>query len=78
MLQTQPMYAYIPARDLERARQFYERKLGAEWTLTERIDEPPYAAGPILNFRSGRAGVSVNLESWRGGILEIAIDHDAR
>jgi predicted enzyme related to lactoylglutathione lyase len=28
MLQNSPMYAYIPAKDLVRARQFYERKLG--------------------------------------------------
>jgi predicted enzyme related to lactoylglutathione lyase len=28
MLQDHPMYAYIPARDLARARQFYEGKLG--------------------------------------------------
>lgn len=28
MLQRSPMYAYIPARDLERARAFYERTLG--------------------------------------------------
>jgi predicted enzyme related to lactoylglutathione lyase len=28
MLQDYPMYAYIPARDLARARQFYETKLG--------------------------------------------------
>jgi catechol 2,3-dioxygenase-like lactoylglutathione lyase family enzyme len=28
MLQDFPMYAYIPARDLARARQFYEGKLG--------------------------------------------------
>jgi predicted enzyme related to lactoylglutathione lyase len=28
MLQDFPMYAYIPARDLARARQFYEAKLG--------------------------------------------------
>ena len=28
MLQKFPMYAYIPARDLARARQFYEGKLG--------------------------------------------------
>ncbi|HSV81968.1 MAG TPA: VOC family protein [Ramlibacter sp.] len=28
MLQDFPMYAYIPARDLARARQFYETKLG--------------------------------------------------
>jgi len=28
MLQDFPMYAYIPAKDLARARQFYETKLG--------------------------------------------------
>ena len=28
MLQTAPMYAYIPAQDVARARQFYEGKLG--------------------------------------------------
>jgi catechol 2,3-dioxygenase-like lactoylglutathione lyase family enzyme len=28
MLQNYPMYAYIPAKDVARARQFYEQKLG--------------------------------------------------
>ena len=28
MLQQSPMYAYIPAKDIARARQFYEQKLG--------------------------------------------------
>jgi predicted enzyme related to lactoylglutathione lyase len=28
MLQRSPMYAYIPAKDVARARQFYEQKLG--------------------------------------------------
>jgi predicted enzyme related to lactoylglutathione lyase len=28
MLQASPMYAYIPARDVKRARKFYEEKLG--------------------------------------------------
>ena len=28
MLQQSPMYAYIPAKDLARARKFYEEKLG--------------------------------------------------
>ena len=28
MLQASPMYAYIPARDVNRARKFYEEKLG--------------------------------------------------
>ena len=30
MLQKHPMYAYIPARDLARARAFYEQKVGLE------------------------------------------------
>jgi predicted enzyme related to lactoylglutathione lyase len=28
MLQSHPMYAYIPARDITRARRFYEEKVG--------------------------------------------------
>jgi catechol 2,3-dioxygenase-like lactoylglutathione lyase family enzyme len=28
MLQSSPLYAYFPARDLDRARRFYEEKLG--------------------------------------------------
>jgi predicted enzyme related to lactoylglutathione lyase len=28
MLQDSPMYAYIPAKDMARARQFYEQKVG--------------------------------------------------
>lgn len=28
MLQDAPMYAYIPAKDMARARQFYEKKMG--------------------------------------------------
>jgi len=53
---------------------FYERELADDWTLAERLDESPYAAGPIRRFRRREAALSVNLESWRGGILEIAID----
>ena len=30
MLQNQPIYAYIPARDVKRARRFYEEKIGLE------------------------------------------------
>src|SRR5687767_7789713 len=30
MLQNQPLYAYIPARDVKRARKFYEEKIGLE------------------------------------------------
>ena len=32
MLQDQPMYAYIPAKDVARARKFYEGKLGLKGT----------------------------------------------
>jgi hypothetical protein len=53
---------------------FYERRLAGEWRLVEKITEPPFAAGPILSFRRGRAGLAMNLESWRGGVLEIAVD----
>lgn len=35
MLQKHPMYAYIPAKDLERARRFYEQTLG--FTATAEI-----------------------------------------
>ena len=28
MLQDSPLYSYIPARDVARARRFYEQKLG--------------------------------------------------
>jgi hypothetical protein len=28
-----------------------------------------------VNFRRGRAEVSINLESWRGSILEVYVDH---
>ena len=54
---------------------FYERELEPEWTLTEKVTEPPFAAGPILSFRRGDASVGINLESWRGHLLEIYIDH---
>ena len=30
MLQKSPMYSYIPAKDVQRARRFYEEKLGFE------------------------------------------------
>lgn len=56
---------------------FYERGLRPEWTLAEKVTEPPYAAGPILRFRRGDASVGINLESWRGRLLEIYVDHDA-
>jgi hypothetical protein len=54
---------------------FYERELQPEWRLAEKLTEPPYAAGPVLDFRRGKARVGINLESWRGHLLEIYVDH---
>ena len=56
---------------------FYERQLRPEWTLVEKVTEPPYAAGPLLDFRRGEARVGINLESGRGRLLEIYVDHAA-
>ena len=36
MLQKQPMYAYLPAQDVSRARRFYEQTLG--FTPKEEVD----------------------------------------
>jgi predicted enzyme related to lactoylglutathione lyase len=48
MLQTSPMYAYLPAKDVARARQFYERRLG----FTPKREE---AGGVIYEFGGGTA-----------------------
>jgi hypothetical protein len=48
---------------------FFLRRLRPEWRLVERLD------GPILNFRQGGAQLSINLESWRAHVLEVAVDH---
>jgi hypothetical protein len=48
---------------------FYRRRLLPKWRLVETLD------GPVLNFRRGSAAASINLESWRGHILELAVDH---
>ena len=48
MLQKSPMYAYIPATDVARARQFYEQKLGFKPT-----QERPN--GVIYEFARGTA-----------------------
>ena len=66
-----------PGTDPDAVVAFYKRELRPQWTLVEEIGEPPYAAGPILAFRRGEASVGVNLESWRGGVLEIPVDHSA-
>jgi predicted enzyme related to lactoylglutathione lyase len=48
MLQKAPMYAYIPARDLARARQFYEQKVGL--TPKEEV-----AGGVVYEFAGNTA-----------------------
>jgi predicted enzyme related to lactoylglutathione lyase len=48
MLQKSPLYAYIPARDIERARKFYEDKLG--FKAGQRV-----ADGVVYEFAKGTA-----------------------
>ena len=48
MLQRSPMYAYIPAKDMARARRFYEDKLG--WTPMQEI-----SGGVAYQFANGTA-----------------------
>jgi catechol 2,3-dioxygenase-like lactoylglutathione lyase family enzyme len=48
MLQNSPMYAYIPARDVNRARKFYEGKLGLK-------PKEETAGGVVYEFGSGTA-----------------------
>jgi predicted enzyme related to lactoylglutathione lyase len=46
MLQDFPLYSYIPAKDVSRARQFYERKLGLK--AKEEV-----AGGVVYEFANG-------------------------
>ena len=48
MLQNSPLYAYIPAKDVSRARRFYEEKLG----FKARQD---IAGGVVYEFGKGTA-----------------------
>jgi catechol 2,3-dioxygenase-like lactoylglutathione lyase family enzyme len=48
MLQHAPMYAYIPAKDVDRARRFYEDKLGFEASLE-------LEGGVVYEFGKGTA-----------------------
>jgi catechol 2,3-dioxygenase-like lactoylglutathione lyase family enzyme len=48
MLQQSPLYAYIPARDLERARRFYEGKLGF-------VPKQESNGGVVYEFANGTA-----------------------
>jgi extradiol dioxygenase family protein len=51
MLQKSPMYAYIPVKDISRARNFYEQKLGFKPSRE--------AAGGIARGARGRRHVSI-------------------
>ena len=46
MLQKSPMYAYIPAKDVNRARKFYEKTLGLK-------PKEEYAGGVVYEFGAG-------------------------
>lgn len=48
MLQRSPMYAYLPAKNVARARKFYEEKLG--FTPKEEV-----AGGVVYQFAEGTA-----------------------
>jgi catechol 2,3-dioxygenase-like lactoylglutathione lyase family enzyme len=48
MLQKSPLYAYIPAKDVARAREFYENTLGLK-------AKEEYAGGVIYEFGKGTA-----------------------
>ena len=49
MLQDHPMYAYLPAQDVARARRFYESKIG----LKPKEEEP--GGGVVYEFAGGTA-----------------------
>jgi hypothetical protein len=55
---------------------FYSRRLGVRWRLDERIPGNG-RDGPVLNFRRGRASISVNLMSKKQRVLELGADHHA-
>jgi catechol 2,3-dioxygenase-like lactoylglutathione lyase family enzyme len=48
MLQRSPMYSYLPAKDVARARRFYEEKLGFE-------AKREVAGGVVYEFAAGTA-----------------------
>jgi hypothetical protein len=63
------LYALPHDVDPDDVARFYERELAARgWGIRERID------GPVVNFERDTASLTVNLESWRGGILELTVD----
>jgi hypothetical protein len=52
---------------------FFRRRLRTRWRLVETLHGPQQ--GLVLNFRRGRAGVSINLFNARIHMLEVAVDH---
>ena len=76
MLQKSPMYAYIPAKDVVRARQFYEKTLGLK-------AKEEFAGGVIYEFGKGtgcflyptpNAGTSRASQAfWEVSDVEVAV-----
>ena len=58
MLQSSPLFAYIPAKDLDRARRFYEGKLGFRPTLENNGGVPYGCAGGTDQDRESDKGAS--------------------
>src|ERR1051325_4628097 len=60
MLQSSPMYAYVPVSDLARARKFYEEKLGFKPDHESEGGVTYKCAGgtAFFMYRSGNAGTS--------------------
>jgi|GEM_PF-6874766 len=49
---------------------FFTRRLRPDWLWVETVD------GPVLNFRRGKAFVSIDLASRQAHVLEVAVDHE--
>jgi hypothetical protein len=49
---------------------FFTRRLRPDWLWVETVD------GPILEFRRGKAFVSIDLASQRANVLDVAVDHE--
>src|SRR5690606_33402913 len=68
MLQNSPMYAYIPAKNVARARQFYEQKLGFKPREEEHYDlQGELSSTGILHAGGAKAAWFQDNEgtSWR-------------
>ena len=56
MLQSSPMYAYLPAKNVGRARKFYEEKIGLK-------PKQEIAGGVVYEFGQGTAGFLYETEN---------------